>query len=368
MSFARMCASSVSARGATALRLLVLACAWTLIASFPVWGAEAVKMPEPKSVSTNGIHLAVYEQGTGPAIVLCHGFPELAYSWRHQLPALAKAGYHAIAPDQRGYGASDIPVAVEAYRIDQLCNDLIGLLDAEGIKKAVFCGHDWGGAVVWAMPLLHPDRVAGVIGVNTPASLPSPQPPIAMLRQFRGPDNYMVKFQEPGLADKALAANVRKTFQLFMRRGGLFNAQEFAKLAPDAPERKFQLLKMLEQPVESYTGEVFLSPAELDVFVKTFQKTGFTGGINWYRNIDANWALTKDLPRQIEVPCLYVGAEDDVVLPPSSANGMEKFIPRLEKATIKDCGHWTQQEQPAEFNRIVIDWLKNNFPAGEASN
>ena len=318
--------------------------------------------PRPATINVNGIRLAVYEQGTGFAVVLCHGFPELAYSWRHQLPALAEAGYHAIAPDQRGYGASDKPKDVEAYSIDHLCDDLLGILDAKGIKQAVFCGHDWGGAVVWMMPILHPQRVAGVIGVNTPMNAPTPQPPIALLRQFRGPDNYMVRFQEPGVADKALAADVRKTFQLLMRRGGLFNAKEFAKLPPDAPERKFQLLKMLEQPVETYSGEVFLSDDELDTFVKTYRETGFTGGINWYRNIDRNWELTKDLPRHVDVPCLYVGAEDDVVLPPSSADGMEKFIPNLEKVTIKDCGHWTQQERPKEFNKAVVDWLRRHFP------
>jgi len=345
--------------------LVATLCAVALVICAGTRQLRAVDMPNfprPTMVETNGIHLAVYEQGEGFPVVLCHGFPELAFSWRHQLPALAKAGYHAIASDQRGYGASDRPEDVAAYSIDQLCGDLVGLLDARGIKKAVFVGHDWGGVVVWMMPILYPDRVAGVIGVNTPLSAPSPQPPIAMLRQFRGPDNYMVKFQEPGVADRALAADVRKTFQLFMRRGGLFNAEKFAKLPPDAPERKFQLLIMLEQPVESYTGELFLSDDELKVFVDTYQKTGFTGGINWYRNIDRNWELTKDKPRKFDIPCLYVGAEDDVVLPPSSANGMEKVIPDLEKATIKACGHWTQQEQPEEFNRIVIDWLGRHFP------
>jgi pimeloyl-ACP methyl ester carboxylesterase len=327
-------------------------------------GATAGKgpaFPEPTFVNANGIHLAVYEQGLGFPVVFCHGFPELAYSWRHQLPELADAGFHAIALDQRGYGASDRPEAVDAYRVDHLCDDLVGLLDAKGIKKAVFCGHDWGGWIVWMMPILHPDRVAGVIGVNTPLQPPLPQPPIALLRQFRGKDNYVVKFQEPGLADQALAADVRKTFQLLMRRGGLMNAKAFAKLPADAPERKFQLLKMLEQPVETYRGEVFLTNEELDIFVTTYKKTGFTGGINWYRNIDRNWELTKNREYKIAVPCLYVGAEDDVVLPPSSADGMEKLMPQLEKQTIKNCGHWTQQERPAEFNQIVIGWLKKHF-------
>jgi pimeloyl-ACP methyl ester carboxylesterase len=322
---------------------------------------DKLTFPEPTFVKTNGIRAAVYEQGSGFPVIFCHGFPELAYSWRHQLPALAKAGFHAIAPDQRGYGASDRPDAVDAYRIDHLCDDLVGLMDAKGIKKAVFCGHDWGGFVVWMMPILHPDRVAGVIGVNTPLNPPSPLPPIAMLRLARGPDNYVVKFQEPGTADAALAADVKKTFQLLMRHGGLFNAKEFAKLAPDAPEKKFQLLTMLKRPADSFGGKVFLTDEELDVYVKTYTKTGFTGGINWYRNIDRDWELTKGRAYKIDVPCLYIGAEDDVVLPPSSANGMGRMIPQLEKHTIKNCGHWTQQEQPEEFNNAVIAWLNKHF-------
>jgi pimeloyl-ACP methyl ester carboxylesterase len=326
------------------------------------YAAEAVAWPPPKYVETNGIRLAVYEQGKGLPVVLCHGFPEVAYSWRHQLPALAEAGYRAIAPDQRGYGLSERPEAVDAYTIVHLCDDLVGLLDAGGIDKAVFCGHDWGGVVVWMMPLLHPDRVAGVIGVNTPLMRRPPVPPIGLLRQIRGDDNYIVAFQEPGVADSALAADVRKTFTLFMRRGGLFNAEEFAKLPADAPERKFQLLKMLEEPVESYTGEMFLAPRELDFFVDTYTTTGFTGGINWYRNIDRNWELTKNVAHKVNVPSLYVGAEDDVVLPPSSANGMEQMIGDLEKITIADCGHWTQQEKPHELNRALIDWLKRKMP------
>ncbi|MBI2826513.1 MAG: alpha/beta hydrolase [Planctomycetia bacterium] len=321
----------------------------------------AVAWPKPRYVQTGGIRLAVYEQGTGLPVVLCHGFPELAYSWRHQLPALSAAGFQAIAPDQRGYGASDRPADVAAYNIVELCKDMVGLLDAKGIKRAVFCGHDWGGFIVWTMPLLYPDRVAGVIGVNTPMMRRPTSPPVQILRQFRGEDNYIVAFQKPDVADKLLAADVRKTFTLLMRRGGLFNAEEFAKLPADAPERKFQLLKMLEQPAESYTGEVFLKPAEMDVFVDTYQKTGFTGGINWYRNIDRNWELTKDVEQKINVPCLYVGAANDVVLPPSSANGMEQMIADLEKQTIADCGHWTQQEKPDEFNRIVTDWLRRKF-------
>lgn len=147
--------------------------------------AKRVTFPDPSFVETNGIKMAVYEQGDGFPVVFCHGFPELAYSWRHQLPALAEAGYHAIAPDQRGYGRTDRPDEIEAYSLEHLCNDMVGLLDAKNIEKAVFCGHDWGGLVVWMMPILHPDRVAGVIGVNTPLTPRPPIPPIQILRLMR---------------------------------------------------------------------------------------------------------------------------------------------------------------------------------------
>jgi microsomal epoxide hydrolase len=310
------------------------------------------------------LRMAVYEQGPRQAavpVVFSHGFPELAYSWRHQLPALAAAGYRAIAPDQRGYGNTQRPLAIQEYGIEQLCGDLVGVLDALGIDKAVFCGHDWGGAVVWNMPLLHPDRTMGVIGVNTPHGPPSPVPPLQLLRQMMGEDNYIVAFQEPGVAEAVLEANVEKVFRLLMR-SGTQNAEDFAKLPADAPERKFQLLEMLKAPLPSeLPGKPLLSDDELAYYVETFTRTGFSGGINWYRNIDRNWQATRSIPLKIEQPALYVGAEDDVVLPPSSANGMETFVPRLEKYTIEDCGHWTQQEKPDELNRVILDWLGKTF-------
>jgi len=339
-----------------------LVCSLLLLSIFallPV--AFADEWPEPQMIESNGISMAVYHQGEGIPVVFSHGFPELAYSWRQQLPAIAKAGYHAIAPDQRGYGKTDQPDAIEAYDMKNLTADLVGILDDMGYEKAIFVGHDWGGAVVWAMPLLYPDRVAGVIGINTPFMPRMPVPPIQMLRTMMGEDNYMVAFQEPGVADAALAKDVHKTFSAFMRKGG-FTAEEFAKLPADAPERNFELLTMLQ--ADSFPGELMLDDEEMDLYVSTFEKTGFTGGVNWYRNLDRNWKQMEGVEQKINVPCLYVGAEDDVVLPPSMANGMDAFITNLEKYTIKDCGHWTQQEKPEELNRVIIDWLDRTFGDG----
>lgn len=157
----------------------------------------SINWNSPRYVETNGIRMAVYEEGHGVPVVMSHGFPELAYSWRHQIPALAAAGFRAIAPDQRGYGLTDRPQAIDAYDIHHLTADLVGLLDALKIDKAVFAGHDWGGIVTWAMPLLHPSRVAGVIGVNTPFMPRAPMDPIALMRAAFGDDMYIVFFQKP---------------------------------------------------------------------------------------------------------------------------------------------------------------------------
>ena len=328
-------------------------------------GNEAPAWPEPSYVRTNGgLRMAVYEAGIeGVPVVFCHGFPELAYSWRHQLQPVAAAGFRVLAPDQRGYGNTQRPLAIEAYNMTELCADLAGLLDARGIDKAVFVGHDWGGGVVWAMPRRHPDRVLGVVGVNTPTGPQPPAPPVEMLRRVRGENNYVVAFQEPYKAEEVLEADTEKSFRTFMRRGS-WDAEAFNKLPADAPERKFQLLEIIKHgSADSLAGELLLTDEELAHFVAVYERTGFTGGVNWYRNIDRNWELMKDVDQKIEHPCLYIGAENDVVLPPSSADGIEALAPNIDKHTIKDCGHWTQQEKPEEFNRVLIAWLKGTFSA-----
>ncbi|HEY4112547.1 MAG TPA: alpha/beta hydrolase [Rhizomicrobium sp.] len=315
--------------------------------------------PEPTMIRTNGIDMAVYEMGPkdGLPVVLCHGFPELAYSWRHQLPALAAAGYRAIAPDQRGYGRTSRPEAIEDYDMPHLTGDLVGLLDALGLEKAVFAGHDWGGIVVWQMPVYHPDRVAGVIGVNTPF-LHFPMDPIAALRAMRGENNYVVFFQKPGVADEILARDVGKTFRFFMRKN-LVTAKEFENAPQQA--KNFELVHAIEQDETAMRGEPLLTDDEMKLFVDTYQRTGFTGGINWYRNLSRNYELGKSMEQIVRVPGLMIMAEDDVVLPPSMTEGMERFVPDLEKVLIHRCGHWTQQEHPQETSAAMIDWLKRRF-------
>ncbi|MEE4359937.1 MAG: alpha/beta hydrolase, partial [Pseudomonadales bacterium] len=280
--------------------------------------------------------------------------------WRFQLPALAAAGYRAIAPDQRGYGVTDRPQAVEAYDIHQLTGDLAGLLDALELDRALFCGHDWGGGVVWSMAQLHPDRVAGVIALNTPQSPRPPVDPITLMRASFGEEFYILQFQEPERADALLLEHVESVFRLFYSRAEM-SAEEFTALP--AEQRRLSMLDAVAAFDPATAPPCIIDEAALAVFTETFRRTGFTGGINWYRNISRNWATTADAPTRIEVPALMISAANDVVLTPAMTEGMEARVPDLEKHVIADCGHWTQQEKPAETNALIIDWLRRRFPA-----
>ncbi|HEY1751949.1 MAG TPA: alpha/beta hydrolase [Caulobacteraceae bacterium] len=325
-------------------------------------------MPPAKYAELGDVRLAYYEAGPRDRIptVFCHGFPELAFSWRHQLKALADAGRWAVAPDQRGYGLTSRPQPVESYDIAHLTDDLVRLLDHLEVEKGVFCGHDWGGIVVWQMALRHPDRTAGVIGVNTPFMPRGPADPIEIMRQRLGEEMYIVHFQKPGEADAALARDVAKTMGFFLRRPLPGTGEVGAGLAT---ERKagdpsvFPLVKILEAYDPQFDPrEQFLTPDEMAVFVETFERTGFTGGINWYRNFTRNWRLSEGVADKVGCPSLMVMAELDAVLPPSAADGMEAYVADLEKVLIKGSGHWTQQEKPAETSAVILDWLGRRFP------
>lgn len=309
-------------------------------------------------VATNGIRLAVRDEGSGPAVVLCHGFPELAYSWRLQVPALVAAGFRVLVPDQRGYGDSDRPADAAAYDIHHLTGDLVGLLDALAIERAVFVGHDWGGLVVWMMPLLHPGYTAGVVGVNTPYLPRAPVPPVGMIRAAFGDNHYIVHFQRPGVADAALARDVRRVFTQLLRRGVPL-AEVEARVA--ARGRMPNLVEMVE---DEPLGEPLVGDDVIQIYVDTFTRTGFTGGINWYRNLDRNWETTPQLAgARITVPALMIVAEWDTALRPELAEPMKRLVDDLEFVTIPRCGHWTQQEHPDELNRLLVDWLRRRFAA-----
>ena len=278
----------------------------------------------------DGIRLAVTCAGPsdGPPVVLVHGFPELAYTWRHQIPALATAGYRVLAPDQRGYGGSSCPADVTAYDIHALTGDLAALLDAAGAERAVFVGHDWGATVVWNMAHLHPDRVAAVAGLSVP---PVPRPrttPTAAFRKF-GDDFYILRFQEPGVMDAELGADPRTTLRALLAG------------APGAPLPDW------------------LTDDDLDVYAAAFTRTGFTGGLNWYRNMDRNWASTAQVPAPtIAVPSLFIGGRDDAVLGFTRTDRAREVVtgPYREE-WLDGAGHWIPQEQSAEVNRILLEFL-----------
>jgi pimeloyl-ACP methyl ester carboxylesterase len=326
-----------------------------------------IEMPPLQFAQTNGIRMGYYDAGPKtdtPPVVLCHGWPEMAFSWRHQIKALSEAGIRVIAPDQRGYGATDRPEPVEAYDMEHLTGDLVGLLDHLKIDKAIFVGHDWGGFVVWQMPLRHLDRVAGVVGVNTPHWDRAPADPIELFRKRFGDSMYIVQFQDPAREpDRIFGSRVEQTFDAFMRKprkavepgdkgvGGIGGST--ANLA-------------FPQMVAAYDAKhdprtPILSPEEKKVFVDTFTRTGFTGGINWYRNFTRNWQRSAGLDHHVKVPALMIMAENDAVLPPSAADGMEKLVPDLEKYLVRDSGHWTQQEQPEEVSAKLIEWRRKRF-------
>jgi pimeloyl-ACP methyl ester carboxylesterase len=309
-------------------------------------------------VPLRDLRLAVRTAGEGPAIVCCHGFPDLAYGWRHLLPALAAAGFRALAPDQRGYGETGGPDAVEAYDIHHLTGDLVGMLDALGIERAVFLGHDWGGTVAWMAALLHPTRVAGVIGVNTPHYPRPSSAPVERLRAMFGDTHYMVAVQRSDELDRALAADVRRTFTQIARTGTPPDETLGGWLGPDGRMRTLAEV-VLGPPMP---GAPLLSEPDLSVYVDAFTRTGFTGGLNWYRNLDRNWATTPYLAgAPITVPALMVTAEWDILLPPAAADRMRPLVPDLQTVMLARCGHWTPQERPDELAALVVDWLRRRI-------
>lgn len=302
--------------------------------------------PEPTMISVNGVELEVFEAGrenAGNPIVLCHGWPEHAFSWRHQVPALAAAGFHVIVPNQRGYGNSSRPTEVTDYDVEHLSGDLIALLDHYGYEDATFVGHDWGAAVVWGLTLLHPERVNRVINLSLPYQVRGEQPWIEWMEAVFGGDFYFVHFnRRPGVADAVLEEH---TFQ-FLRN--LYRKNE--PLTEPQPGMAMINLAKAESPL----GEPLLSDSELAVFVSAFESTGFTASINWYRNLDRNWHLLADVDPVIQQPTLMIYGDRDVV--PRSEN-LTEFVPNAEEVSL-DSGHWIQQERPEETNNVILEWLE----------
>ena len=311
---------------------------------------------ELRTIATNGIRMRIAEQGSGPLVLLLHGFPESWYSWRHQIPALAAAGFHAVAPDQRGYGGTDAPAAIESYDIHHLVGDAVGVLDALGQERAIVVGHDWGAPVAWHCALLHPKRFPAVAALSVPYVGRTPLPPLEMFRMMAGDRFfYILYFQEPGVAERELEADVRSTLRRFLyaASGDVTEPLDFWRKPKNA--------KFLDGLPDPKTLPSWLGEADLDYYTNEFRRAGFRGGLNWYRNFDRNWEQTPELAgAKVEQPALFVAGERDGVLAMVPPEAMRELVPNLRQLLLlPGCGHWTQQERSAEVNAALIEFLES---------
>jgi pimeloyl-ACP methyl ester carboxylesterase len=307
------------------------------------------------------MHLA--EQGEGPVVILCHGFPESWYSWRHQLAAFAEAGFRAVAPDMRGYGGTDRPEAIDQYTLFHHVGDMVGLLDALGAAQAVIAGHDWGAPVAWHAALMRPDRFRGVIGLSVPFRPRGPDRPTTVMPQTEEAVFYQLYFQAPGVAEAEFEHDIRRFVRatLYSISGDMPHREPTAMMVSrqGGPQARW-----VSEFVNPATLPSWLTEADVDFYAGELDRTGFSGGLNWYRNIDRNWELLAPFAgARIAVPALYIAGDRDPVV---AFPGMDRLIPNLSsfvpalRATIMlpGCGHWTQQERATEVNVAMIEFLR----------
>jgi pimeloyl-ACP methyl ester carboxylesterase len=315
--------------------------------------------PSHHFVETNGIRMHYVEAGSGPLVVLCHGFPESWYSWRHQIAALAEAGFRVVAPDQRGYGQTDRPEPVDAYTIFHLAGDIVGLVNGLQERSAAIVGHDWGAPVAWYSAQLRPDLFRAVGLLSVPYIPRGPMRPSAIVKAAFGDKIfYQEYFQEEGTAERELERDVRASLlATFYSLSGDAAPNERWRYAFERSE------KFLDGVVVPKKLPPWLSEADLDFFSDEFKRTGFRGGLNWYRNIDRIWELTGFLDgAKLDQPTLFVAGERDAVVEfyADAYKALEINAPNLVgKLLLADAGHWIQQERPAEVNRLLIDFLSS---------
>ncbi len=314
-------------------------------------------MPSSRSISANGIDIFLLEQGEGPLVLLCHGWPELSYSWRHQIQALAAAGFHVVAPDMRGFGRTSAPAEINAYSIFDHVGDMVALVAALGEKQAVIVGHDWGAPVAWHAALFRPDVFSAVAGMSVPPPSRGRGRPLDILRESGITNFYWQYFQTPGVAEREFERDVDVTMRTLLGRG-------FSD--PSA--------SLFIEHGKGFLGDIsltrpspdWLSEADLTYFSEAYRKSGFRGGLNWYRNIDRNWELTAPWQgAQIHQPSLFIaGSSDSVITGLIGAKrvaDMERVLPGLrQKLIIDGAGHWIQQERADEVNAALIAFLKEN--------
>jgi pimeloyl-ACP methyl ester carboxylesterase len=320
-----------------------------------------------RSVSTNGIRMHIAEAGSGPLVVMCHGFPESWYSWRHQLTALAEAGFHAVAPDMRGYGQTESPEAIDQFTLFHLVGDVVGLLDALEESQAVLVGHDWGAPVAWHAALVRPDRFRGVVGLSVPyrPRQAGTARPTSLMPQTADAIFYQLYFQQPGVAETEFERDHRQTIRSLLyaasgeaRASAQIHGGGGAGMVPRDAD-------FLGDRLGPSVLPAWITEADVDFYANEFQQAGFRGGLNWYRNIDKNWELLAPwIGAKVAVPALYIAGDRDLVL---SFRGMDQLLPALkqfvpnlrETIILSGCGHWTQQERPSEVNAAVIKFLRS---------
>jgi pimeloyl-ACP methyl ester carboxylesterase len=324
--------------------------------------------PTERIVKANGISLNVVEQGQGPLVLLCHGFPESWHSWRHQLDALAAAGFHAVAPDMRGYGKSDRPEAIDQYTIFHLVGDLVGVLDGLEAPTAVIIGHDWGAGIAWQAARLRPDRFRAIVSLSVPFWPRSPARPTSLMPQTADAQFYQLYFQEPGVAEAEFEKDPRLTLRAMFYGG---SSEGVAAIrAVTAKSGRPPGVGMVPRaggwlPSSSPPLPSWLSEAELDIYAEGFARSGFRGPLNYYRNIDRNWEQMAAFDgTKVTVPALYIAGDHDMVVAfPGAAEhiaNMKQVVPLLRDIRmLPGCGHWTQQERPEEVNATIIEFLRS---------
>jgi pimeloyl-ACP methyl ester carboxylesterase len=314
-------------------------------------------MPSSRTISAGGIELFLLEQGQGPLVLLCHGWPELSYSWRHQIPAIAAAGFHVAAPDMRGFGRTSAPADIAAYSIFDLVGDMVALVAALGEKQAMIVGHDWGAPVAWHAALFRPDVFSAVAGLSVPPPFRGKGRPLDTLRESGITNFYWQYFQTPGVAEAEFERDVDLTMRTLLGRG--FSDPAASLFIADG--KGFLGDVSADRPSPNW-----LSAADLAHFSAAYKKSGFRGGLNWYRNIDRNWELTAPWQgAQIHQPSLFIaGSKDSVITGLIGAKrvaDMQRVLPNLKQKLIVDgAGHWIQQERADEVNAALIGFLKAN--------
>ncbi len=318
-----------------------------------------------RTIEANEIPVHLAEAGSGPVVLFCHGFPESWYSWRHQLKALAEAGYRAVAPAMRGYGKTGQPQDIDQYTLFHLVGDMVGVLDALDAPQAVVVGHDWGAPVAWHCALLRPDRFRAVAGLSVPFIPRGSNRPTSVMPQTESSLFYHLYFQEPGVAEAELERDPRDTVRRLLYSGSGDVSRGFDNMLGDqatgmVPRAGGFLTRTMDPP----TLPTWLTEADIDVFAAEFAHTGFRGGLNWYRNIDRNWELLAPFAgSRVTVPALYVAGDRDLVTKYPKFDrliqNLKLFVPNLTKTImLPGCGHWTQQERAHEVNAALIAFLR----------